>query len=202
MGEFAKRTSDGSTIKIGTCEEMLYLRFEDRGKVSHISGSVDVNNPEYAGQLLYRLPYPDEDGILPGDYQEPFRTLRLYDRHGNDFRRPSLAEQPGILQMTHKSGLLLNVPCYHGEKLPEVGPGIKAFWNGKSWSLELAHLRAVFEDCALRLYPVVQCRHCRKCWRFSWSDVWDYIEKPMQDKLAGYALNGLRQERANLNAEM
>ncbi len=34
MGEYAKRLSDGTEIKIGTCEEMLYLRFEDRQGLS------------------------------------------------------------------------------------------------------------------------------------------------------------------------
>ncbi len=30
MGEYAKRASDGVEVKIGTCEAMYYLRFEDR----------------------------------------------------------------------------------------------------------------------------------------------------------------------------
>jgi hypothetical protein len=190
MGEFSRRISDGAEIKIGTCEEMLYLRFEDRHKVAALRGSVDVNDPKQAGKLLYRLPFPDEDGIQPGDYKEPFRAQRLYDAHGDEFRADSLADQPGVMQLSHKSGLLLNVRCYHGIRLPEVGPGIRAFWNGKSWSLELAFLRATFETGAdfgrLILHPVIQCQHCRKCWRADWTEVIEYIPEPLRGKLAPY----------------
>ncbi len=160
-----------------------------------------MNNPQHAGQLLYRLPYPDEDSILPGDYREPFRALRLYDSHGDEFRADSLISHPGTLQMRHeKSGLLLNLPCYHGMKLPEVGPSVNAFWNGKGWSFELAFLRAVLEADVLRLYPVVQCRHCRKCWRADWSEVIEYIPQPMRDRLALYARDGMQRELDKLKS--
>ncbi len=52
MGEFARRLSDGAEVKIGTCEEMLYLRFDDRHKVCALPNSVDVSNPQHGGQLL------------------------------------------------------------------------------------------------------------------------------------------------------
>jgi hypothetical protein len=98
--------------------------------------------------------------------------------------------------------LLINLPCYHGVKLPEVGANSKAFWNGKSWSFELAHVRAVYETGEdfgdLRLYPVIRCRHCRKLWRADWSDVIDYIPEPMRAWLAIHARDGMRRELAAL----
>ena len=39
MGEYAIRKSDGESIKIGTCEDMYYLRYEDRFKVTPEEGS-------------------------------------------------------------------------------------------------------------------------------------------------------------------
>lgn len=48
MGEYAVRISDGERIKIGTCEDMLYLRFEDRHKVSAENGSVNPNDDREA----------------------------------------------------------------------------------------------------------------------------------------------------------
>jgi hypothetical protein len=200
MGEFAERISDQSEMKIGTCEEMFYLRFEDRAKVAALRGGVDVNNPEHAGTLLFRLPFRDEDGVLPGDYKELFRRLRLYNAHSEEYKIPGLVDGPGVMQVHHQpSGLLLNVPCYHGLKLPEVGPGVQAFWNGKGHALELAFLRCIFEDCRLFLLPVVQCRFCRRCWRRLWSDVFDYIPQPMQDRLKVYAPHGMRRELEQLD---
>jgi hypothetical protein len=196
MGEYAIRKSDRQSVKIGTCEEMLYLRWDDRSKVAAEPNSVDVNaHPE---DLRYRLPYPDEDDTRPGDYAEPFRGLRLYrmvdsgrGSYCEDFADESLAEQPGSMQLTHPSGLLLNVPCYHGIKLPDVGPQARAFWNGKSHSLELKSVRSAIVDGRLQLFPVVGCRHCREQWRNSWDVVLPYIgDAVLRERLAAYARVG------------
>jgi hypothetical protein len=182
MGEYARRVSDGSEVKIGTCEEMLYLRFSDRSKVSVVPGNVNVNDDSMAGQLLFRLPFPDENGVEPGDYLKAFRQVRLWrereDRRGyDDFTEPELIEQPGIMQLTHESGLLLNLPCYHGMQLPNVVKPMQAFWNGKSWSLELAMLRCTQDpDGTLVLHPVIACRSCRRMWRTQWEKIWDYVQ--------------------------
>ena len=39
MGEYAKYNNQ--EIKIGTCETMYYLRYEDRHKVKALKGNVD-----------------------------------------------------------------------------------------------------------------------------------------------------------------
>ncbi len=46
-----------------------------------------------------------------------FRAQRLYDAQGDRIpARNRQSHKPGTLQMRHeKSGLLLNVPCYHPE---------------------------------------------------------------------------------------
>lgn len=190
MGEYAIRKSDGEEVKIGTCEDMLYLRFEDRDQVTGIRGSVDPNDDEQAGEVRFRLPFPDEDEVLVGEYEDPFRGLRLYRQTGNheDFTDESTTEKPGNIQLRHeKSGLLLNAPCYHGHKLPEASKDLKPFWNGKSWSLELYQLRPVLVDGQLQVFPVVRCRHCELAWRYEWCDVWEFIPYEMQIRLRRYA---------------
>lgn len=213
MGEYAKRKSDGAKIKIGTCEDMYYIRFEDRFKVLPLEGSVDISrNPE---DSRFRLPFPDEDGIEPGEYEDYNRALRLSrsvacewcggtgtnktfpelcrkcqgsgkDGH-EDFSHPELEDRPGRFQMSHKSGLLFSVPCHHGMKLPDLGPNIKPHWNGKTWSLVLSSVRIVKTDSGeLQTFPVVRCQHCDEAWRFDWGDVWDYIPKDMQVRLHQY----------------
>ena len=70
----------------------------------------------------------------------------------------------------------MNVPCYHGAKLPDVGKDAQAFWNGKSWSLELGDIRCTQDpDGTLVLHPTITCRWCRNTWRSSWEKVWPYI---------------------------
>lgn len=173
MGEYAVRKSDGEQVKIGTCELMYYLRYEDRAKVSQLDGSLD---PSKELNLFWRLPFPDEDHQQAGDYEQYNRGLRLYrlEQNGKSirhFRDETTAEDPGIMQLKHESGLLVNVPCYHGEKLPESGE-VKFFWNGKSWFYELAFVKNTPDG----VLPVVKCRHCNNMWRYSWDEVLQYIE--------------------------
>jgi hypothetical protein len=209
MGEYAKRKSDGQEIKIGTCEDMYYIRFEDRFKVSPLDGNTDISRePE---GCRFRLPFPDEDNILPGDYEDFNRGLRLYKRlpcdwcagsgknltfaedcrrcGGNgfdghsDFQYEDL--KPGSFQITHESGLLFSVPCHHGMKLPDLGP-VKPCWNGKSWATVLSSIRVVRDGLELKTFPVVRCRFCDEAWRFDWEDVWDYIPEDMKTRLQRY----------------
>lgn len=184
MGEYATRKADGVKIKIGTCEDMYYLRYEDRAKVAPLPGSLD---PAQELNLRFRLPYPDEDDILPGDYAQYDRGQRLYkqdegDRYPIDWSSPELADQTGGVQLSHPSGLLLWVPCHHGERLPETGPEIKAAWNGKSHSYELAFIK----NTPKGIVPVIKCRHCNSLWRVDWSDIADYIPSPLKERLSVY----------------
>ncbi len=191
MGEYAKRKSDGADIKIGTCEDMYYLRYEDRHKVWPQANSLDPVTE--ACELRFRLPFPDEDSVLPGEYEQYARGERLWKSwcyrcnalasdacksdHNHQtgcpsFEDESAADDPGVIQLRHDSGLLVNVPCYHGVKLPEVAKPVQIFWNGKSWHLELQQLRPT----PAGVKPIVGCRFCGHKWRYDWSDVWDYIQ--------------------------
>jgi hypothetical protein len=198
MGEYAIRKSDGAQIKIGTCEMMYYLRFEDRHKVRALVPN-NVDPVLEAPELKFRLPYPDEDAVLPGDYTDYARGYRLWKKtgmgHCQDFEDPDTVKDPGIIQLTHKSGLLLNVPCYHGHKLPDVATPMTAFWNGKSWSLELAWLRPAEYNVVggkVSVFPVVQCRHCGHLWRYTWYDIWDYIaDEKLRERLQVYRGNNI-----------
>jgi hypothetical protein len=199
MGEVAIRKSDQTEIKIGTCDDIYSLRYEDRASVEPLAGNVDPVRD--AGSLRFRLPFPDEDGVPPGQYDPYSRGQRLYrmvkdvgglgfpleSEHCQDFTDPETIEDPGTIQLHHESGLLLNVPCYHGHKLPEVAEPMRAFWNGKSHSLELSQLRSVVLNGTTQVWPVVRCRHCGKAWRYQWADVWDYIPDELQKRLAVYA---------------
>jgi hypothetical protein len=173
MGENAIRKSDNTEVKIGTCENMYYLRYEDRHKVRPIKNNVDPVRE--AESLRFRLPFPDEDAVSIGEYEDFNRGQRLYLNgpisHNDEFRDESTVSDPGMIQLTHASGLLLSVPCYHGIKLPDVTAPMKVFWNSKSWFLELFQLRPTPNG----VKPIIRCRHCRNTWRYDWSDIWDYV---------------------------
>lgn len=188
MGEYAKRKSDGVEIKIGTCEDMYYIRYEDRNKVIKLPNSLDAATEM---DLRWRLPFPDEDNIAPGEYSDYKRGLRLFKLYSDPQGRECVQDftygldNPGSIQLHHAdSGLLLNVPCYHGMKLPEVGPGMTAFWNGKGHAFELSSIKNTAEG----VLPIVCCRHCGEAWRLAWADVLPYVQDAeMRARLTKYA---------------
>jgi len=187
MGEYAKNYRD-EEVKIGTCEDMYYLRYEDRLKVKKIPNSLD---PQRELNLRWRLPFPDEDGIEVGGYRDYKRGLRLYGTSevqgyiDNDCVGLQIPDDdPGIIQLRHEnSGLMINAPCHHGRKLPDSGGELKTFWNGKGWSLELCQIKNTEDG----IKPIVGCRHCGHKWRYEWEDVRPYIhDAEMIARLRGY----------------
>jgi hypothetical protein len=193
MGEYAIRNSDNTEVKIGTCEDMLYLRYEDRYKVSKLPSSLDPVRE--AGVLRFRLPFPDEDDTPIGQYKDPFRGQRLYRSSGfgahtsnEDFADESTINQPGLIQLRHEaSGLMINAPCYHGIKLPEASKDMKPFWNGKGYSFELYQLAPRTINDIFQVLPIVRCKHCREIWRYEWADIWDFVPMPIRANLRVYA---------------
>lgn len=73
MGEYA--LYEGERIKIGSCEEMFWLRAEQADLVTPVAGSVDP--VKHRGKLLFRFPFPDEDGTAPGSFEDTFRRQPL-----------------------------------------------------------------------------------------------------------------------------
>jgi hypothetical protein len=188
MGEYAVRISDNQEVKIGTCEDMFYLRFSDRNLVRRLSGNIDVNVDAEAAQCRFRLPFPDEDGLKPGEYDNFNRFQELYN-HNNE-RYTVAHPETGVIQVHHKSGILINLPCYHGEKLPEIkSNGVHVFWNGKDpGHIVLSSLRCVKNGEGLRVLPVLRCKYCDHAWRVGWADIWEYIPYAMRIVLREYAL--------------
>ncbi len=189
MGEYAKLGNQ--EIKIGTCENMYYLRYEDRLRVTKCAHSLD---PARETGLRFRLPFPDEDSIQPGNY-EPFeRGIRLFkrvkdERTGNtrvvDYEFPDSVEDPGSIQLTHKSGLLINVKCYHNERLPKANEDINVHWNGKTYAFELCCIKSLPDN---KTKPVIWCQHCRQMWACDWKDILEYInDEVLRERLEVYA---------------
>ena len=59
MSEYATRKIDNTEFKIGTCEDMFKCRYDQLGEITY---------PYMSDNLYWRIPTPDEDGTLPGDY--------------------------------------------------------------------------------------------------------------------------------------
>jgi hypothetical protein len=171
MGEYAIRKSDNTEIKIGTCETMYYIRYEDRYNVKTMENNIDCSKET---GLFWRIPFPDEDNIKIGDYEPYYRGHLLYLFSG--FKAEDADKDKGTIQLLHKSGLMLNVTCYHGEKLPKSTAEIKPFWNGRDPN---AYELISVKNNPTEIRYVVRCKFCEKMRSFTWDEIKDYINDPI-----------------------
>jgi hypothetical protein len=152
---------------------MYYLRWDQRKKVSY---------PYMTTGLHWRLPLPKEDGIEPGDFEshkilEYHKNLRtsfipcdamLKHEVLSDDDKEQLAKSTGIVHATVEMlGMVVNVPCYHGLKLPEsVEGGVRCFWNGKRDALYFSGVINKEKE----LLVLMECAACGECWSMPYQE--------------------------------
>jgi len=187
MGELATRKSDRERIKIGTCESMYYLRWDD---IDRVEIDYDLRQPG----LSFRLPFPDEDDQLPGQYEAYNRGYRLLpyedDGHTVAFEAGDTIAHPGLIQLHHRSGLLVNASCFHGLRLPEGSDELQTHWNGKD--PHVWELIRVKNHPGAGLLPLISCRHCGQLFRSDWASVLPHVaDQALRDRLTAYAVTNL-----------
>lgn len=161
MGEYAVRKSDGERVKIGTCEDMYYLRADQLHDVRAEENSVDP--VQYRDELRFRFPWPEEDDVAPGDFDDCDRSLRLYA-----VRAPESVDH-GNVQFRADNGYLLSLPCPEdaseydpeGRTLPSADNVLRIGKNGYGGASKLVQQRW-WEG---RLVPVLACKGCGHAWR-------------------------------------
>jgi hypothetical protein len=127
MGEYATRTTDGERVKIGTCEDMYYLR-ADQATLVRATEDDQTDPIRYAAELRFRFPFPDEDAVGPGGFLDPFRSLPVYVDELPAFDHSTV-------QFTARVGYIMSIPCpesAEGQALAKTLPhGIgKNGWRG------------------------------------------------------------------------
>jgi len=107
MGEFA--SYKGESVKIGTCENMYYLRADQVGLVIREKNSLDPADKETQAQLRFRFPWPDEDGTEPGgDGFQPYERAVVV--HG--MQPPPRIEHNNVQFLA--PGYVASLPCPEG----------------------------------------------------------------------------------------
>jgi hypothetical protein len=161
MGEYAKFNND--SIKIGTCEEMYYLRYDQRHLVQYERGSVDLEDKETLAQVRFRFPFPSEDNIMPGGFSDHTYGIRVPDAYDM-----SDGLDHSLVQFRASNGYLTNLPCpestewidHAGYKLHNQ-TAIKVHLNGYGGKAKLVQQKYVNGQ----LWAVCACCGCGTKWR-------------------------------------
>lgn len=110
MGEYA--LYNGQRVKIGTCEDMYYLRADQARLVAHERGNVNPAADDDRAVIRFRFPWPDEDTVEPGAFDP-------YDRGMFAHRvTPPAGVEHHSVQFSAPAGYLVSLPC------PEGQPGV------------------------------------------------------------------------------
>lgn len=149
MGEYA--SFHGEHVKIGTCEDMYYLRFDQRRLVGFVTGNVDVQDHQTVLGLRFRFPWPDEDNIAPGGFDDFDRSVWIPGA-----KVPEGVEHGAVQFTAH--GYNLCIPCPEGSGVPPV----KVFRNGFGGSVRLVRQKLLRDG---RLVPILKCGGCGHLWR-------------------------------------
>jgi hypothetical protein len=166
MGEYA--SYKGQEIKIGTCEDMYYLRFDQRHMVQALPGNVDPVADVSA--LRFRFPWPNEDGIDPGSdafHANGFhRAVCVHGFHAPDVEHSSV-------QFVAQAGYNVCLPCPESSAyaspvkggfgaLTLTGTTIGVHRNGFRGSVLLVAQKWI---AGIGLVPILMCGGCGSMWR-------------------------------------
>lgn len=172
MGDYARRISDGQRIKVGTCGAMYYCRWEQANEITDCDFS--------KSKCAWRIPLPSEDGIKPGEFDSgllmkdgsiPY-DLMLYCDNFSDEMQEGFASSTGIAQAyVEKLGMLINITCHHGIKLPQGTKELSAHWNGKRDALYLCFL----ENDDKELLVGIGCSACGSRWTAPFNEIEPFI---------------------------
>lgn len=176
MSEYATRKIDNTEFKIGTCEDMFKCRYDQLGEITY---------PYMSDNLFWRIPTPDEDGTLPGDYNY---SLLQEDGHipwklmvdTSKFCDDDIAslQQTGTIQLKEpRMGLIVNIRCPHGFpmeqfKINKESTIISMGYNGHQDTLYLKGLKN--EPSELKV--LVECSVCGCMWSFTFNEIEPMIE--------------------------
>jgi hypothetical protein len=119
MGEYA--LYNGKRIKIGTCEDMYYLRADQTRQVYAQQGNVNPSSSRDQKEIRFRFPWPDEDHIQPGAFENFGRAVAVYG-----VELPESIEHDNV-QFSAQAGYLISLPCPEG---PEALKNLTVHRNG------------------------------------------------------------------------
>jgi hypothetical protein len=135
---------NGREIKIGTCEDMLYLRPDQIGLVQ------SATLRDLAG---IRFPFPDEDTIAPGEFRDADRRFPVWGIE------PPVSIDHSLVQFKADAGILVSLPCPYS---PEGKAGaVRYHFNGYRGPAQVAQQR-VWEGVWA---TVMSCGGCGALWR-------------------------------------
>lgn len=181
MGEYAKNKR-GQSVKLGTCTDLYYCTMKQRHEV--------IRYNFHDCKLSFRLPLIPAykaDGTVDYECREAgdgtcydwkfdYRTRIDNEKFWEIIKRDcpeTIESNKGIIQLTHRMGVLINVDCFHGYREPKIsGEARLANFNPPLSIMRVAALQTNGDD----VNAVIRCPHCDQGWVCSMEELEELLE--------------------------
>lgn len=191
MGEYATLKRTGERVKLGTCEQMYYCTIKQRHQVTDyefqrncltlwrlpLVQAIELEKDKYGCTFNVETEAKEAGDGNPDDWKYYHATKINGERFWENVKQtcPVSLEANGTFQISHPSGLLMSVPCYHGQKLPEVPKGWHIGWNGKeSNQMRIHSIKTNGDEVSI----IVSCQYCGKSWEVSIEELEEMMKFP------------------------
>ena len=167
MGEYIKIKGQADYFKIGTCEEMYYIRLEQLRQLVATNQAEKVDGNQEPREYLepetnrFRFPFPDEDNVEPG-YFDPYNRgveialtpdvtpLIIADltAGGEDWDHNTLTTRQGDVN-------IMGIPCPYNPEFEKMGLSVS--WPFPNYRVELVQQKLMKSG---EVWAVVRCVYC------------------------------------------
>lgn len=158
MGEYVNHAQLGD-IKLGTCEDLYYTRFEQLQENIALSlllckpGNLkpeEYLNPEKG--FRYRFPFPDEDQIEIGDFNDYNKSVEILLDYSVEFDHEKVCLSISK-KGTSNSNINIYVPCPYSENFKSVDV---CYRSDHRQSIEIIQQKQIDKE----LWTVIRCPYC------------------------------------------
>ena len=150
MGEYVHHKKLNEDVKLGTCENLYYVRFDqlkdavNRSLLEFVLGNLEPEKYLDVDKCFrYRFPFPDEDGREFGDYH-------------NDYNRGVL------IYLNDESKEILNFEHKESCKYFDLTKKNFSVFPEDFYSVEIVQQKQIEENSTIELWTVVRCPVCRE----------------------------------------
>ena len=174
MGEYAMYA--GNRVKIGTCEDMYYLRAEQASLLIPEPNSLDPADSEVQEYIRFRFPWPDEDEVEPGDFDAPDRAHQIYG-----VTAPSDVGHYLVQFISRQAGYITSIPCPESVegKQYQIDAKLIVHRNGFGGAVKLS--QQAWRNG--KLVIIAECGGCHVKWNVpTLADANPYIESMLAQK--------------------
>lgn len=161
-------------VKIGTCENMYYMRMTQAEKLRGATDDDGVKFSDYLadGVTRWRFPWPDEDGC---------EKAGLFYSNVSYFNRGYTLRVPADVDINHANRVCIQtkgcnvfIPCIHSQQWRDVAAAGVSLSHGEHAQKIIVRYDAMRDGERAILFECTFCEQLQRASREDWQKIWEH----------------------------